>query len=90
MHTISCSCYDNIHTFFQSKFGSSFSHYRRWGFVRVSQMFSRLPELCCVHFTDIDTEIISAKEHSCDTYKNKNLENINKGKVFLKLLYFIL
>lgn len=52
-------------------------------------MLSRLPELCCVHFTDNDVEIISAKQHSCDIYKNKDLKEISNGKVFLNCyLYY--
>lgn len=55
------------------KFGSEFNHYTRWGFSRVSQMFSKLPELCCVHFSTNEVEIISSLKHTCNDYKNSNV-----------------
>ncbi|XP_026817471.1 uncharacterized protein LOC113556613 isoform X2 [Rhopalosiphum maidis] len=62
------------------KFGSAFTHYRRWGFTRVSQMFSKLPELCCVHFSNNEVEIFSTKNHTCDINKNIDvLEDENKN-----------
>lgn len=65
------------------KFGSAFTHYRRWGFSRVSQMFSKLPELCCVHFSTNEVEIISSINHTCDVYKNANVsEEANKSGSF--------
>ncbi|XP_022182347.1 uncharacterized protein LOC111042113 [Myzus persicae] len=68
------------------KFGSGFTHYRRWGFGRVSQMFSKLPELCCVHFTTNGVEIISSVKHTCDVYKNMKkeecLEEANRSGSF--------
>lgn len=45
-------------------------------------MFSKLPELCCVHFLKDDIEIISAKIHSCDIYKKKTEQDID-GKIFV-------
>lgn len=63
------------------KFGSSFSHYRRWGFSRVSQLFTNLPELCCVHFSKEDTMIVSIKNHVCDiTDQRKVIENKRETK----------
>lgn len=32
-------------------------------------MFSKLPELCCVHFSNNVIEIISVKNHSCNIHK---------------------
>lgn len=68
------------------KFGSAFNHYTRWGFCRVSQMFSKLPELCCVHFSMNEVEIISSLKHTCNDYKNANvLEEANEsGKCSIK------
>lgn len=65
------------------KFGSAFNHHRRWGFSRVSQMFSKLPELCCVHFSMNEVEIISSKKHTCDIHKNPIvLEEANESGLF--------
>lgn len=61
------------------KFGSAFDHYRRWGFSRVSQMFSKLPELCCVHFSMNEVKIISSLKHTCDVYKNINEANESRS-----------
>ncbi|CAH1731848.1 unnamed protein product [Aphis gossypii] len=55
------------------KFGSAFTHYSRWGFTRISQMFSKLPELCCVHFSNNDVKIFSSKNHTCDIHKKSDL-----------------
>ncbi|XP_025414906.1 uncharacterized protein LOC112686707 [Sipha flava] len=60
----------NICTLYIEKYGSSFSHFRRWGFNRVSHMFSKLPELCCIHFIQDEVEIISVKNHICDLKKD--------------------
>jgi len=57
-----------------------FSHYRRWGFKRVSQFFSKLPELCFINFSDNEIEIISVKNY-CDMYKKSDLVKEINGKV---------
>jgi len=63
------------------KFGSPFNHYTRWGFSRISQMFSKLPELCCVHFSMNEVEIISSLKHTCNDHKNSNVsEEANKSR----------
>ncbi|XP_050443222.1 uncharacterized protein LOC126847164 [Adelges cooleyi] len=53
------------------KFGSTFSHYRRWGFSRVGQMFANLPELCRISFTESSEIQIIANNKCCDNQNNK-------------------
>lgn len=52
-------------------------------------MFSKLPEICCVHFFEDDVKIISAKQHSCDIYqvttKSKKKQN---GKMYFFFYLF--
>ncbi|XP_050525426.1 uncharacterized protein LOC126896564 [Daktulosphaira vitifoliae] len=64
---------------YMEKFGSTFNHYRRWGFTRVSQMFSKLPELCCIDFSKIDVKIISKNKLSANVLKTSELSNNNIG-----------
>jgi len=58
-----------------------FSHYRRWGFKRVSHFFSKLPEICIITFLDNEVEIISVKNY-CDIYRKSDFVKEINGKVF--------
>jgi len=65
-------------------FGTPFDHFTRWGFQRISQMFCKLPELCCVHFSKNEIDIISTLKHTCNDYKNTNYisEEANESRNF--------
>lgn len=66
------------------KFGSSFSHYRRWGFFRVSQLFAKLPELYCIHFLEEEIQIVSKKYHVCnDEKKTSVVEKVIKNEYII-------
>jgi hypothetical protein len=54
-------------------------------------MFSKLPELCCVHFSNNEVEIFSTKNHTCNINKNIDVledENSNVLLYYLLKLYF--
>lgn len=46
-------------------------------------MFSKLPELCCVHFIQDEVEIISVKNHICDLKRDIVEEIIGKTVNYL-------
>lgn len=43
-------------------------------------MFSKLPELCCVHFIQDEVEIISIKNHVCNL-KSDIVEELSSKKI---------
>ncbi|VVC24370.1 OST-HTH/LOTUS domain,Tudor domain [Cinara cedri] len=59
---------------YKTKFGSTFNHFRRWGFNRVSQMFAKLPELCSIKISTYEILIISIKKKIVNKSTKINIE----------------
>lgn len=53
-------------------------------------MFSKLPELCCCHFTTNEIKILSSKNHTCDIYTKPNVLKDANGDLFLILSFEIM
>lgn len=53
----------------------------------MSQLFAKLPELCCVNFLDNDVEIISVKKQSIYVRDVNNLDEAIKSITTIQLLF---